>query len=282
MNKLIYVFVGVFVVLIGLLIVSEDSISAPSITETVQMEENLGSSVQSEAPPEETTIPETTVPETTIPETEPPEEPALFVAVYDGNPPNQEMQTYLPQQVTIDGKHIAITAERIGGSWREFLSGKAESVEAVRYGTFAFELNTMRGKGLFPAIWMLPTDGNPLPEVDIYELVGDKPHEFYGVRHYLDETWEREDHLYYHFPPNNIPETYAIKLEWTPEKLTWYLNDEEIYSIEEAVPDMPMYVIINLAVGGVWPGMPNVNTEFPATFHVEVLEFEPMEVFPRQ
>lgn len=271
MNKLIYVFVGMFAVLIGLLIISEDSIPAPPATEPVQISENWDSPIQTESRPEETTAPETM----------PPEEPALFAAVYDGNPPNQEMQTYLPQQVTIDGKQISITAERIGDSWREYLSGKAESVEAVRYGTFAFQLNTMRGKGLFPAIWMLPIDGKALPEIDIYELVGNKPNEFYGVRHYLDQTHEKEDHFFYQFPFNDIPETYTIKLEWTPEKLTWYLDDEEIYSIEEAVPDMPMYLIINLAVGGVWPGMPNVNTEFPATFHVEVLEFAPMEVFSR-
>lgn len=268
MNKLIYIFAGLFLCLVCL-VATSDPPAVPTVTEPVTMQD-------SQEPTEET-IPI----ETTAPETVPTEPPDLFLAASSSDSPNNEMQIYLPQQVEIDGRSISITAERLGNSWQEYLSGKVESIEAVRYGTFAFEVNTIRGTGLFPAIWMLPTNGSPLPEVDIYEHVGNKPNEFWCVRHYQDDKLKKEDHYRRQFPVNNVPETYIVKFEWTPEKMTWYLNEEEIFSLDENIPDIPMYLIINLAVGGNWPGMPNVTTGFPAVFHVEVLEYEPVETFPR-
>ena len=83
------------------------------------------------------------------------------------------------------------------------------------------------------------------------------------------------------FPVDKIPETYRITFEWTQEEMVWYLGDEIIYTIQDNVPDEPMYFIFNLAVGGDWPGSPDADTEFPAMFEVEILEFMPQEIYSR-
>ena len=135
---------------------------------------------------------------------------------------------------------------------------------------------------MFPAIWMLPSDTtSDFPEVDIYELIGNEPNIFYGVLHYMEESEKSRDFFRHTFPVDKIPETYRITFEWTQEEMVWYLGDEIIYTIQDNVPDEPLYFIFNLAVGGDWPGSPDADTEFPAMFEVEILEFMPQEIYSR-
>lgn len=72
-----------------------------------------------------------------------------------------------------------------------------------------------------------------------------------------------------------------IKFEWSADYMIWYLNNEIIYVIESNVPNVPMYLIFNLAIGGTWPGNPDSKTVFPTTFNVEILEFNPLETYTR-
>lgn len=202
-----------------------------------------------------------------------------FVAKNDFNPPNEELQEYVTSQVEMDGAHIRITADKIG---EEYISGKAESSTAFRYGTFSFKINTIKGVGLFPAIWMLPSNGKTAyPEVDIYESIGNKPEEIYGVLHFRRNEQTARDFFTHEFPDDEIPETYQIKFEWTPNQMVWYLDNKVMYTIRNNVPQIPMYMTLNLAVGGRWPGSPDANTKFPAVFDIEVLEFEPEEIYSR-
>lgn len=201
----------------------------------------------------------------------------FFIAKTDLEVVNEELQKYLPSQVEIEDMKVKMTADKVEG---KYISGKAESVTAFRYGTFSFKLNTISGNGLFPAIWLLPSNiMDEYLEVDIYELIGNHPDEFYGVLHYNTAEEEFKDFFTYEF--DIIPESYVLTFEWTQENMTWYLNDEKIYTMRENVPDVPMYLIFNLAIGGNWPGDPDQSTVFPTSFDVEVLEFNPQETYSR-
>lgn len=257
MNKIVLIFGVIFIVIAGLLIGT--SLSPLENEDVVVMGENA-ETVEKE-PPSNT------------------EDDAMFVAVDALRSPNNELQQYISSQVEIDETHIHMTADKMG---EVYLSGKAESVSAFRYGRFSFRINTMKGVGLFPAIWMLPSDTNSdYLEVDIYELIGNKPNIFYGVLHYMEESEKSRDFFRHTFPVDKIPETYRITFEWTQEEMVWYLGDEIIYTIQDNVPDEPLYFIFNLAVGGNWPGSPDADTEFPAMFEVEILEFMPQEIYSR-
>lgn len=264
MNKIILIFGVLFIVIAGCLIGTNLSL----------LEDKDGTVMDEMGQP-----PSTEFSEVSKDAVETPEYDAMFVAVDASKSPNNELQQYISSQVQIGETHIRMTADKIG---EVYLSGKAESVSAFRYGRFSFCVNTMKGAGLFPAIWLLPSDTSSYyPEVDIYELLGDEPNIFYGVLHYMEESEQSRDFFKYTFPADKIPETYRITFEWTREEMVWYLGDEIIYTIQDNVPDEPLYFIFNLAVGGDWPGSPDADTEFPATFEVEILEFMPQEIYLR-
>lgn len=202
----------------------------------------------------------------------------VFIASAAEQSPNQELQIYTLSQAEIDNTHIKLEANMIND---QYISGKVESTIAFRYGTFTFRVNSITGTGLFPAIWLLPIDGKNYPEVDIYEAIGNEPHKIYGVLHYLKDEQKKRDFFKHKFPKKNIPDTYLIRFEWSAEEMVWYLNDEKIYSIQKNVPNQHMYMIMNLAVGGIWPGEPDESTIFPTSFEIEVLEFNPKETYLR-
>ena len=189
---------------------------------------------------------------------------------------NGELQLYTATQVTIEEDVLEFRAELVDG---EYLSGKVVSKTAFRYGTFVFRLETTQKPGFFPAIWMLPASGEAYPELDIYEAVGNDPNRAYGVLHRsaLEEEkeiligWVREE---------QISGTYELRFEWTPEQMTWFLDGQKIGSMTKNCPDIPMYMICNLAVGGNWAGRP-LNSDFPETYRIQVLEFSPEEIFAR-
>ena len=202
----------------------------------------------------------------------------LFSEVTDYTPPNNELQIYMGGQTEVVDNQFIITADHFGN---QYFSGKLESQIAFRYGTFSFRVNTMNGKGLFPAIWLMPSEGNLFPELDIYELIGSEPEYFYGVLHYYKNDMQKRNFFHHKFQKANIPKTYDVKLEWTPEKITWYLNGEKIHSVTDHVPQVPMYMNINLAVGGIWPGSPDSSTVFPAKFNIDIQEFSVEEAYSR-
>ena len=202
----------------------------------------------------------------------------LFSEVTDYTPPNKELQVYMGGQTEVVDNRFIITAEHVDD---QYFSGKLESQIAFRYGTFSFRVNTMNGKGLFPAIWLMPSEGNLFPELDIYELIGSEPEIFYGVLHYYKNDMQKRNFFQHKFSSKKIPDSYEIKLDWTPEELTWYLNGKKIHSVTDHVPQVPMFMNINLAIGGIWPGKPDSSTPFPAKFNVDILEFNVEEAYSR-
>ena len=132
----------------------------------------------------------------------------LFSEVTDYTPPNDELQIYMGGQTEVVDNRFIITADHFES---RYFSGKLESQIAFRYGTFVFKVNTMNGKGLFPAIWLMPSEGNLFPELDIYELIGSEPEIFYGVLHYYKNDMQKRNFFQHKFSSKKIPDSYEIK-----------------------------------------------------------------------
>ena len=60
-------------------------------------------------------------------------------------------------------------------------------------------------------------------------------------------------------------------MEWNPGECIWYVDGVERHRHSDGVPDEPMYIIANLAVGGDWPGMPNADTPFPGAMDIDYI-----------
>jgi beta-glucanase (GH16 family) len=143
--------------------------------------------------------------------------------------------------------------------------------------------------GIWPAFWMLGSnideEGWPeCGEIDIMELVGDEPDTIYCNLHYDydgDHVWTgdwSDENMYTLDSGDFGDEFHTFGIEWEEGEVSWLLDDEVYYTQtswcssldgENAPFDRDFYIILNLAVGGDWPGSPDSDTTFPKTMTVD-------------
>ncbi|HEY4032070.1 MAG TPA: glycoside hydrolase family 16 protein [Caulobacteraceae bacterium] len=153
----------------------------------------------------------------------------------------------------------------IGG--RPYTSGLISNQPSFSqtYGYFEARVKLPKGKGLWPAVWMLPSDFGWPPEIDIMESIGNPLQAFMTVHSGPVPTKGVEVH-----PTSDGFHTYAVA--WDAQNVVFYLDGMETQRM--ATPsDMhkPMYVVANLALGGDWAGTPDASTAFPARFTIQYI-----------
>lgn len=153
------------------------------------------------------------------------------------------------------------------------------------YGRFEIRARLPRGQGIWPAIWMLPSDGvyggwAASGEIDIVELLGQEPATVHGTLHYGDE-WPRNVHSgssHTLTEGDFSSDFHVFRLEWEPNAFRWYVDDVHYQTQTEwrtvngdypAPFDQRFHLILNVAVGGNWPGDPDSTTIFPQTMEVD-------------
>lgn len=170
---------------------------------------------------------------------------------------------------------LQITAERSRNSCLygyKYTSGliTSEATFTQTYGYFEMRAKLPAGRGLWPAFWLLPADKSWPPEIDIMEILSHDLTTLYTTLH----TNETGTHTKSDIPATKIPNssfdfhTYAV--DWGPQETVFYFDDKEI-GRRPTPADMnkPFFLLINLAVGGYWPGSPTALTKFPATYQVD-------------
>jgi beta-glucanase (GH16 family) len=95
---------------------------------------------------------------------------------------------------------------------------------------------------------------------------------FYNYN-YVDDAGNLRSSGQRQLPAEGLSESFhTIALNWTPEELVFYIDGQPSYRIVgDDVPAEDMYLILNLAMGGVWPGAPDATTPDPATFKVDYI-----------
>jgi len=212
---------------------------------------------------------------------------------------NREWQYYTnkPENIALDGQSaLVITALPVAEDdtrglvcWYgpcRFTSARILTLDrfTFTYGRAEARLKIPYGQGIWPAFWMLgenimsrgwPADG----EIDIMENIGREPDIVHGTVHGpgysgadgIGGSWQLPNgqHLSDDF------HVYAV--EWEPEEIRWYLDDILYFTLTPAnipsgqawVFDHPFFLILNVAVGGNWPGYPDDTTTFPQTMVVD-------------
>jgi beta-glucanase (GH16 family) len=137
---------------------------------------------------------------------------------------------------------------------------------AQRYGYFEVRAKFSGGRGLWPALWLLPADGGWPPEIDIMEALGHNPNGVIQTIH--SASAPKQDVVTEIKPTDGGWHTYGMM--WGPKTIDAYVDGVKVKSFTTP-PDAhkPMYFIANLAVGGNWPGDPDANTPFPATLSLD-------------
>lgn len=207
------------------------------------------------------------------------------------NEGNDELEWYQPDNVVIDDGVLQLiareeTARAPDGTEFPFTSGMVTSGRehyetttpprfAFRYGVVEVRARVPAGRGLWPALWLLPASHESRPEIDLMEVDGARPDVGTAHLHFDDVDGRRraEGHEWQDEDLSEGWHTYT--LDWRPDRITWYVDDVARWSFtdERHVPAEPMYLLANLAVGGEFVGDPGPRTEFPATFaidHVQV------------
>ena len=150
------------------------------------------------------------------------------------------------------------------------------------------------GQGLWPAFWMMPTDavygGWPQSgEIDIMELLGQEPSVYHTTIHF-GQAWPNNQLSGTDFKINDgdfVNEFHEFALEWDENVLRWFLDG---YLVFTQTPsdlggqpwrfDQDFHFLLNLAVGGNWPGSPNSNTPFPGIFEVDYVRLYDLSEAP--
>jgi beta-glucanase (GH16 family) len=144
-------------------------------------------------------------------------------------------------------------------SWKKFYQ---------QYGYFEIRTKVPKGKGLWPAFWLMPENGSWPPETDILELLGHDPKTAYFSNHYTLNGQSKTDTGWATMPDLSLA-YHNYGLYWSPTALIWYIDGQEKFRTTKNIPTTPLYLIANLAVGGNWPGYPDSTTVFPNYMYID-------------
>lgn len=179
------------------------------------------------------------------------------------------------------GGRLQIQAKRENYGGRAYTSARINTSGRVSFGPYGYmqaRIQMPGGQGMWPAFWMLGTNigsvGWPAcGEIDIMEHVNSQGTALGSIH------WMGPSSQYDYSPPAfgvSYTNYHTYGLGWTSTGLTWYLDGankgsaniaNSINSTEEF--HRPFFAILNLAVGGYWPGAPNSSTPFPANMNID-------------
>jgi beta-glucanase (GH16 family) len=158
------------------------------------------------------------------------------------------------------------------GSYK-YTSGLIETNHSLNqtYGYFEIKAQLPAGQGLWPAFWLMPSNGAWPPELDVMEALGKDTTTAYASVH----TNQTGSHTSQGMAANvgdfsTGYHTYAV--DWESDKITFFYDNKQIFQV--ATPaDMhgPMYMIANLAMGGGWAGSVDSTTPFPAQMKIDYI-----------
>lgn len=142
---------------------------------------------------------------------------------------------------------------------------------AQRYGVFAITAKLPRGKGVWPAFWLVPADKSWPPEIDIFEVLGADPTTFYTTVHTNETGTHTSKGQPIHTQTDLGADFHEYALDWGPDQLRWYFDRKLVFS-QPTPSDLhkPCYIITNLAIGKTdnWGGAPDASVKFPVTMQV--------------
>lgn len=201
---------------------------------------------------------------------------------------NNELQFYRPQNTEVKDGLLIITArqENFGGKSYTSSRLKTQGRKSFQYGRIDIRAALPKGQGIWPALWMLGDNIGSIGwpacgEIDIMEMVGGsasgRDNAVHGTIH-----WDNNGSHAYRGGEVRLSQGifndnfHVFSIIWDASKITWLLDDK-VYHEEDIRPASmdefraPFFFLINLAIGGNWPGSPDASTIFPQQFAVDYI-----------
>jgi beta-glucanase (GH16 family) len=193
---------------------------------------------------------------------------------------NNELQYYTdrPENSYIENGILVIQAQKENYLGKEYTSARMRTIYKGdwKYGRFEIKAKLPYGQGMWPAIWMLPTDreygGWPKSgEIDIMEMLGQETTKIYGTIHYSINNQHAQSGGNYSLKSGTFAQYYHVfAIEWDSTGFNWYVDNNLYYTAKQGQPfDKRFHILLNVAVGGNWPGSPDISTLFPQKMYVD-------------
>jgi len=198
---------------------------------------------------------------------------------------NAELQYYTDrlENVRVSDGHLVIEARREAYGGKDYTSARIKTAGLMEqmHGRFEARIKVPRGQGIWPAFWMLGVDAGKVGwprrgEIDIMENIGKEPSIVHGTvhgpgysgQHAYGAQSRLERGIY-------ADDFHVFAVEWEKEEIRWYRDGIHFHTARPSlvkgdwVFERPFYVLLNLAVGGYWPGNPDGSTVLPQRMLVD-------------
>lgn len=195
---------------------------------------------------------------------------------------NNELQKYVDSKENIYVKDGCLIIQALKKG-RSYTSGRVNTQKKrdFLYGRFEARLKVPKGQGFLPAFWMMPTDEGhygqwpKCGEIDIMEVLGNETKKEYASLHF-GEPHQQKQKFYVAKGKDFAEDFHVFACEWEPGEMRFYVDGNHFFTEHDwftkkfgspEVPypapyDQPFYLILNVAVGGNWPGNPAGSTKF--------------------
>ncbi len=201
---------------------------------------------------------------------------------------NEELQSYKEGNTSVKDGYLVITAKEETDGTRDYTSSRIITKNKVSFHKGRVDIRAAMpfGQGMWPALWMLGNNIDVVSwpacgEVDIMEMTGgsgDRDSKVYGTAHWADPTGQHAE-----FSGDRTLESgklydefHVYSIEWTDTAIRWYLDGSQYHSLNISAAQFSefqqeFFFVMNIAVGGNFPGNPDSTTEFPQRMIVDYI-----------
>jgi len=192
---------------------------------------------------------------------------------------NNELESYTnsADNSKVENGKLTITARKDGDVYTSARI-KTQAKVSPKFGRIDIRARLPKGQGIWPAIWMLgeniTTAGWPAcGELDIMELVGHEPQKVHGTVHYSQGGYKSSTGHTTLSSGDFSDKFHVFTILWDVDKITWYVDNKSFKTFNNTESGYPFnnnfFFILNVAVGGNWPGSPDQTTVFPQEMVVD-------------
>ncbi|MFF1822062.1 family 16 glycosylhydrolase [Kribbella sp. NPDC058245] len=213
---------------------------------------------------------------------------------------NDERQYYTnsTRNSAKDGNgNLVITARQESGGFQchygtcQYTSARLLTAQTFTqtYGRWEARIKIPGTQGVWPAFWMLGAQGGGWPnngEIDIMENIGREPNTVHGTIHGPGYSGAEGIGAAYN-SPNGQPfrnDFHTYRVDWAPDSITWFVDGVQYQRRTPAdlggdqwVFNHPFFMIMNVAVGGYWPGYPDGSTQMPQTMTIDYVRVSTLD-----
>lgn len=207
---------------------------------------------------------------------------------------NKELQEYTASRENsfvvadpeaTDGRALVIKAVKTAAGGYTSARLKTQGKFATGYGRIEARLKLPKGQGIWPAFWMLSDNIDQVRwpacgEIDIVEMIGHLPGTLHGTVHGPGYSGQHGITKFTQLPAGaTFADAYHVfAVDWRPGKIEWLLDGKVFQTLTPAslpagakwvFDDARHFLLLNLAVGGAWPGYPDATTQFPQEYRID-------------